>query len=417
MMSKTFGLLFYLKKNKASASGTLPIYLRITIDGKRTEISTKRTIEIKKWSVEANKAIGRTEDIRELNAYLDSLVSKVYQCQRDLIQDNKEVTTETLKNKFLGIEEKQVTLINLFKDHNKQVERLIGNGYSAGTLERYKTVCKHLQEFMKHTYNVSDYRLNKINHKFITDFEFYLKSERECAHNSTIKYIKNFKKIVRIAIANDWIVKDPFLNYKVQLKEVKREFLSEEEMQTMLEKDLHTHRLELVRDIFIFCCYTGLAYSDVKKLSKDSIVIGIDGEKWIKTNRTKTGTRSSIPLLPPALKILKKYENSPLSVSKGVLLPVLSNQKSNAYLKEIADLCGIKKNLTTHLARHTFATTVTLSNGVGIESVSKMLGHTSIKTTQHYAKILDSKVSDDMAILKQKFINQSTHLNLNKIAQ
>jgi len=416
-MSKTFGLLFYLKKNKASASGTLPIYLRITIDGKRTEISTKRTIEIKKWSIEANKAIGRTEDIRELNAYLDSLVSKVYQCQRDLIQDNKEVTTETLKNKFLGIEEKQVTLINLFKDHNKQVERLIGNGYSAGTLERYKTVCKHLQEFMKHTYNVSDYRLNKINHKFITDFEFYLKSERECAHNSTIKYIKNFKKIVRIAIANDWIVKDPFLNYKVQLKEVKREFLSEEEMQTMLEKDLHTHRLELVRDIFIFCCYTGLAYSDVKKLSKDSIVIGIDGEKWIKTNRTKTGTRSSIPLLPPALKILKKYENSPLSVSKGVLLPVLSNQKSNAYLKEIADLCGIKKNLTTHLARHTFATTVTLSNGVGIESVSKMLGHTSIKTTQHYAKILDSKVSDDMAILKQKFINQSTHLNLNKIAQ
>jgi len=416
-MSKTFGLLFYLKKNKASASGTLPIYLRITIDGKRTEISTKRTIEIKKWSIEANKAIGRTEDIRELNAYLDSLVSKVYQCQRDLIQDNKEVTTETLKNKFLGIEEKQVTLINLFKDHNKQVERLIGNGYSAGTLERYKTVCKHLQEFMKHTYNVSDYRLNKINHKFITDFEFYLKSERECAHNSTIKYIKNFKKIVRIAIANDWIVKDPFLNYKVQLKEVKREFLSEEEMQTMLEKDLHTHRLELVRDIFIFCCYTGLAYSDVKKLSKDSIVIGIDGEKWIKTNRTKTGTRSSIPLLPPALKILKKYENSPLSVSKGVLLPVLSNQKSNAYLKEIADLCGIKKNLTTHLARHTFATTVTLSNGVGIESVSKMLGHTSIKTTQHYAKILDSKVSDDMAILKQKFINQSTQSNLNKIAQ
>ena len=416
-MSKTFGLLFYLKKSKASASGKLPIYLRITIDGKRTEISTKRTIEIKKWSVEANKAIGRTEDIRELNAYLDSLVSKVYQCQRDLIQDNKEVTTETLKNKFLGIEEKQVTLINLFKDHNKQVERLIGNGYSAGTLERYKTVCKHLQEFMKHTYNVSDFRLNKINHKFITDFEFYLKSERECAHNTTIKYIKNFKKIVRIAIANDWIAKDPFLNYKVQLKEVKREFLSEEEMQTMLEKEFHTHRLELVRDIFIFCCYTGLAYSDVKKLSKYSIVIGIDGEKWIKTNRTKTGTRSSIPLLPPAIKILKKYENSPLSVSKGVLLPVLSNQKSNAYLKEIADLCGIKKNLTTHLARHTFATTVTLSNGVGIESVSKMLGHTSIKTTQHYAKILDSKVSDDMAILKQKFINQSTQSNLNKIAQ
>ena len=416
-MNKTFGLLFYLKKSKANASGKLPIYLRITIDGKRTEISTKRTIEIEKWSVEANKAIGRTEDVRELNAYLDSLISRVYQSHRDLIQDNKEVTAETLKNKFLGVEEKQVTLITLFKEHNKRVEKLIGKGYSTGTLDRYKTVFKHLQEFMKHNYNVSDICFNRINHKYITDFEFYLKSERNCGHNSAIKYIKNFKKIVRIAIASDLITKDPFLNYKVQLKVVKREFLSEEEIQTMLEKDLHTHRLEIVRDIFIFCCYTGLAYSDVKKLSKDSIVIGIDGEKWIKTNRTKTGTRSSIPLLPPALKILKKYENSPLSVSKGVLLPVLSNQKSNAYLKEVADLCGIKKNLTTHLARHTFATTVTLSNGVGIESVSKMLGHTSIKTTQHYAKILDRKVSDDMAILKQKFTDQYTQPNLNKIAQ
>ena len=416
-MNKTFGLLFYLKKSKANASGKLPIYLRITIDGKRTEISTKRTIEIEKWSVEANKAIGRTEDVRELNAYLDSLISRVYQSHRDLIQDNKEVTAETLKNKFLGVEEKQVTLITLFKEHNKRVEKLIGKGYSTGTLDRYKTVFKHLQEFMKHNYNVSDICFNRINHKYITDFEFYLKSERNCGHNSAIKYIKNFKKIVRIAIASDLITKDPFLNYKVQLKVVKREFLSEEEIQTMLEKDLHTHRLEIVRDIFIFCCYTGLAYSDVKKLSKDSIVIGIDGEKWIKTNRTKTGTRSNIPLLPPALKILKKYENSPLSVSKGVLLPVLSNQKSNAYLKEVADLCGIKKNLTTHLARHTSATTVTLSNGVGIESVSKMLGHTSIKTTQHYAKILDRKVSDDMAILKQKFTDQYTQPNLNKIAQ
>lgn len=416
-MNKTFGLLFYLKKGKANTNGQLPIYLRITIDGKRTEISTKRTIEIEKWCVKANKAIGRTEDIRELNAYLDSLISRVYQSQRDLIQNNKEVTIETLKNKFLGVEEKQITLMNLFKEHNKRVEKLIGKGYSAGTLERYKTVFKHLQEFMKQNYNVSDIYFNRINHKFITDFEFYLKSERNCAHNSAIKYIKNFKKIVRIAIASDLITKNPFLNYKVQLKVVKREFLSEEEIQTMMEKDLHTHRLGIVRDIFVFCCYTGLAYSDVKKLSKDSLVIGIDGEKWIKTNRTKTDTRSNIPLLPPALKIIKKYENYPLSVNKGVLLPVLSNQKSNAYLKEVADLCGIKKNLTTHLARHTFATTVTLSNGVGIESVSKMLGHTSIKTTQHYAKILDRKVSYDMAILKQKFTDQHTQSNLNKIAE
>ena len=406
-MNKTFGLLFYLKKSKVDAQGKCPIYLRITIDGKRTEISTKRTIEIEKWSVEANKAIGRTEDIRELNAYLDSLTTKVYQSQRDLIQDNKEVTTETLKNKFLGVEEKQRTLITIFKNHNKQVEKLVGREFSAGTLERYKTACKHLQEFMQHQYNVSDIPVNRIDHKYITDFEFYLKTVRNCGHNSTIKYIKNFKKIVRIAIANDWIKKDPFLNYKVRLKEVERQFLTEEEIQTMLEKELHTNRLEQVRDIFIFCCFTGLAYSDVKKLSKDNLVFGIDGDKWIKTKRTKTDTRSNIPLLPTALEIIKKYENHPEAVTKGVLLPVLSNQKSNAYLKEIADLCGINKNLTTHLARHTFATTVTLSNGVPMESVSKMLGHKSLKTTQHYAKILDRKVSDDMAILKQKFADKS----------
>ncbi len=402
-MNKTFGLLFYLKKNKVDAQGRCPIYLRITIDGKRKEISTKRIIEIEKWNNQGSKAIGRTENVKELNAYLDALTAKVYQCQRDLIQDNKLVTAETLKNKVLGIEEKERTLITIFKSHNKQVEKLIGKEFSAGTLERYKTVCKHLQQFMQLQYKISDITIKSITHKFITDFEFYLKTERNCGHNSTVKYIKNFKKIVRIALANNWINSDPFLSYKVRLKEVERQFLSEEEMQSMLEKELHTKRLEQVRDIFIFCCYTGLAYSDVKKLTQDNLVFGMDGEKWIKVKRTKTDTRSNIPLLPTALAIIKKYENHPEAVTKGVLLPVLSNQKSNAYLKEIADLCDINKNLTTHLARHTFATTVTLSNGVPMESVSKMLGHKSLKTTQHYAKILDRKVSDDMAVLKQKF--------------
>jgi len=406
-MNKTFGLLFYLKKSKIDAQGKCPIYLRITIDGKRTEISTKRTIEVSKWNAKAYKAIGRTEDIRELNAYLDSLTTKVYQSQRDLIQDNKEVTTETLKNKYLGIEDKDRTLITIFKNHNKQVEKLVGKEYSQATLTRYKTVCSHLQEFMKYQYNVSDISIKRIDHQFITDFEFYLKSVRNCGHNSSLKYIKNLKKIILIALANNWLKTNPFSAYKVKFKTVERQFLSEEEIQTMLEKELHTNRLEQVRDIFIFCCFTGLAYSDVKKLTKDNLVFGIDGDKWIKTKRTKTDTRSNIPLLPTALDIIKKYENHPEAVTKGVLLPVLSNQKSNAYLKEIADLCGINKNLTTHLARHTFATTVTLSNGVPMESVSKMLGHKSLKTTQHYAKILDRKVSDDMAILKQKFANKT----------
>ncbi len=409
-MNKTFGILYYLKKSKIDNQGKAPIYLRITVDGKRSEISIKRKIEIERWDSASSKVKGRTEEVKELNSYLDILTSKVYQHHKDLIQENKLVTSESLKNKFLGVEEKQRTLITVFKSHNNQVRKLVGKEYAAGTLERYITVRKHLESFMKHQYKVSDMSLKNINHQFITDFEFYLKTERNCGHNSTIKYIKNFKKIVRIALANNWITHDPFLNYKVRLKEVERQFLSEDEIQTMLSKNLHTPRLEQVRDIFVFCCFTGLAYSDVKKLTKDNLVLGIDGEKWIKVNRTKTDTRSNIPVLPIAMEIIKKYENHPESVTKGVLLPVLSNQKSNAYLKEIADLCKINKNLTTHLARHTFATTVTLTNGVPLETVSKMLGHRSIKTTQHYAKIIDRKVSDDMLVLRNKFSKKNSKL-------
>ena len=186
-----------------------------------------------------------------------------------------------------------------------------------------------------------------------------------------------------------------------------REFLTQEEIQKMVEKELYTERLDQVKDIFLFSCFTGLAYADVKKLSRNDIVIGIDGDKWIKIKRSKTDTRSNIPLLPTAIDILNKYNGHPDVSNKGRLLPVLSNQKMNAYLKEIAVLSKINKNLTFHLARHTFATSVTLSNGVPIESVSKMLGHKSLRTTQHYAKILDRKVSDDMKALKDK-------LNLNK---
>ena len=213
----------------------------------------------------------------------------------------------------------------------------------------------------------------------------------------------------RIAYANDWIDKDPFFNWKAKLKVVDREFLSEEEIQNIIKKVLHIPRLDLVRDVFIFSCYTGLSYVDVKKLSKDNIVRGIDGDYWIKTKRAKTDSTSNIPILSNANVIIQKYKNHPDIVNTNKVIPILSNQRVNAYLKEIADLCGITKNLTFHLARHTFATTVTLTNGVPIESVSKMLGHKSLKTTQHYAKILDRKVSDDMAMLKDKLAMKKTY--------
>ena len=402
-MNKTFGLLFYVKRAKIDNNGQAPIYVRITIDGIRSELSIKRSIEIERWNTEAGKVKGNTEEVKSVNTYIDVVRNKIYDHHKRLIDANKKVTAEAIKNSFLGIGEKEKTLVSIFQYHNKQVKALIGKEFAAGTHERYETVLRLLQLFLEKEYKVKDIAISDINHKFITDLEFYLKTERNNNHNTAIKYIKNFKKIVRIALANGWIDKDPFSNFKATVKDVEREFLTEEEIQTLVSKDLYVNRLDQVRDIFVFSCFTGLAYADVKKLSDADIVIGIDGSKWIKTNRTKTDVKSSIPLLPTALAILDKYKNNPVANSANKLLPVLSNQKMNAYLKEIATICKIEKNFSTHLARHTFATTVTLTNGVSLETVSKMLGHKSIKTTQHYAKIVDRKVSDDMLILKDKY--------------
>lgn len=409
-MNKTLGILFYVKKAKIDDNGKAPIYVRITVDGIRSELSIKRSIELDRWQTNAGKVKGTNEEARSINSYIDSVRIKIYEHQKKLMDNNKTITSEAIKNSMLGIEEKQRTIVAIFQYHNKQVKALVGKEFAAGTLERYETVLKLLQLFLEFQYKVKDMPITQINHKFITDFEFYLKTERSNCHNTAIKYIKNFKKIVRIAMSNGWIDKDPFVNFKATIKDVEREFLTEEEIQEVISKDLHFQRLDQVRDIFIFCCFTGLAYADVKKLSNDDLVIGIDGSKWIKTNRTKTDVRSNIPLLPTPLAILEKYKDHPEANHANKLLPVLSNQKMNAYLKEISTICKIEKNFSTHLARHTFATTVTLTNGVSLESVSKMLGHKSVKTTQHYAKIVDRKVSDDMLLLKAKYNNNAVQI-------
>jgi len=262
-----------------------------------------------------------------------------------------------------------------------------------------------VHEFIRWKYKKEDLLLCDLNHEFITEMEFYLKTVRKCCHNSAIKYIKNFKKIVRIALANGWLRVDPFANYKMTLKKVDRGFLSEDELSAIQNKEFHCERLRQVRDIFLVGCMTGLAYSDLKKLSTDNLVKGDDGNLWIHVNRTKTDVPSHIPLLPLAAQIIDQYSTHPYCVSKNVLLPVASNQKLNAYLKEIGNLCGINKDLSSHIARHTFATTVTLNNDIPIESVSKMLGHSSINMTKNYARLLDKKVSNDMQKLFQKYSN------------
>src|SRR5258708_11212686 len=233
---------------------------------------------------------------------------------------------------------------------------------------------------MKWKYKIEDIDIQKLNYEFITDYEFWLKSVRKCDHNTAIKYLSNFRKIVNICLKTAWMARDPFLGFKMTKREVERPFLTDEELQTIASKTFLAPRINQVRDIFLFSCYTGLAYADVKKLTRNEISTGIDGEKWIFTHRQKTETSSRIPLLPPAMEILDRYKDHPYCINKDRLLPVPCNQKMNAYLKEIADLCGISKKFTTHTAPHTFATTVTLTNGVPIETVSKMLRHKNLKT-------------------------------------
>jgi site-specific recombinase XerD len=416
-MNKTFGLLFYVKRSKMTTDGTAPVYLRITIDGERVEISSKRYVNPDKWNTNGQKLNGTTEDVRTLNTYLKTIEHQVFEIYRNMIEKKLPLTAVNLKNILFKKDtvENHKMLVPIFEEHNRQVAALVGKEYARGTLDRYQTSLKHTKEFIKWKYGVDDIDITGINHEFITSYDFYLRSERNCNNNSTVKYLKNFKKIILICIANGWLDKDPFVKYKPKVKEVTRDYLTIDEMEQMMNKNFASERIKQVRDIFMFCCYTGLAYADVKKLKRNEIAIALDGQKWIFTSRQKTGTASRVPLLPTALQIIKKYEDHPECSEQGRLLPVLSNQKMNSYLKEIADVCGISKDLTFHIARHTFATTVTLANGVSIESVSKMLGHTNIRTTQHYAKILDAKVSDDMIQLNQKLTSCDRKLKETKM--
>ncbi len=406
-MKAKITLHFYAKSTKANGTGLIPIYVRLTVDGKRFEYSTKKFIEPSKWSNELSKMKGNSEEARSINSLLDFTKNRINEIQFELLKDGISPNIEEFKNKLLGIKEREHLLIPIFKEHNRKIKELLGIEYAPGTLERYETSLKHTKDFLSWKYNLSDINIEKIDHSFITEYEFYLRSERKCANNTAFKYIKNFHKIINQCLANGWLIKDPFVNYKSKVKEVVREYLSEIEIEQLINKEFKSERLELVRDIFVFSCFTGLAYVDVKQLTLDNISIGIDGDKWIFKNRQKTDTTSKIPLLPTAQEIINKYSEHPVCKNEKRLLPILSNQKMNAYLKEIADLCEINKDLTFHIARHTFATTVTLSNGVPIETVSKMLGHTNLKTTQHYAKILDKKISEDMMILKSKFTSKT----------
>lgn len=406
---QTFSILFWISKNRIR-NGKAPIYARVTINGKRIEISTQREASIIEWDARSQTLFGKSQDAKEINNHLATVKAKILSCHSKLEARGISISTEALKNEYTGVIEKPRMLMQIVQQHNDDIKTLIGKDYCRATWIKYNTTQKHLTSFLKWKYNLSDINIKELGFEFVTDFEFYLKAEKSIDTNTNAKYIKNLKKIIHECVAKDWLAKDPFMRYKIKAKKTEREFLTDLELRTIEEKVFPIERLEHIKDIFLFSCYTGLSYIDVFNLTNNNLALGIDGEKWIFTHRQKTETASRIPLLPPALGILDKYREHPIAINSKKLLPVPSNQKTNAYLKEIAACCGIKKELTFHIARHTFATTVTLTNGVPIESVSKMLGHKKLQTTQHYAKILDKKVSADMKNLRKKFRVQNSVL-------
>ena len=287
-----------------------------------------------------------------------------------------------LIDELRGRKADNVTLMDAFRHHLAEMRKLIGTDYTERTVLRYEVVLHSLEEYLGKIYFVTDIRLRDLDARFMESYNTFLKGSKGLQHNTVVKNIKIIKRVIHISIINKWLSEDPFREINVGYRETYRGYLTQEEIENIYTKELTISRLDRVRDCFIFQVYTGLAHTDLLDLSEDDIQTGIDGGRWIVINRKKTGVRSSIPLLPRAVAILQKYADDPWCLAMGKLLPVSSNQKMNAYLKEIADLCGITKRLTTHLARHTFATTITLSSGVPIETVSHMLGHSDLKTTR-----------------------------------
>ena len=390
---------FSLKRSKSRADGKCPVYVRCTINNQRFELSPGIFIIPQFWDDERQQVFGRTEETKVLNNRLDKINTRIQDVYNQLESKGEPFSALKVKNRLLGVSNEKGVL-EILDGIIKGIEARIGSDYSVGTLKHYKTTRVRLAEFFKTRFGRNDMALSMVDYSFLNSFDLYLKTEFWLKPNTALTYHKHLKKVLNTAIAMNQISFNPYSSFKVTRNETHRDYLTSHELEQINNKEISTLRIEIIRDVFVFACYTGLGYAELNKLTENHIHIGDDGGEWIIIDRNKTDIRCRVPLLPQAKSILQKYENFPVNITRGKLLPVHSNQKMNEYLKELGDICGIKKNLSMHVARHTFATSITLANGVPIETVSKMLGHTSLKTTQIYARIVDSKISKDMEKLK-----------------
>ena len=408
MKQGTMKILFFVLKTKLLKNGEAPILMRITINGQYEETRIQRSVPLKLWNAAKGCSKGKDRASNELNSYLSKLATRALEKYKELILEQAISTPSLILKRVFGKDTEMRTLLGAIRQEIKEMEKVVNIDYAPVTINRYKNVLKKLENSIPTFYDKEDITFHELTPEFIKAFDLHLKTEVGLCRNTIVRYMKCFKKITNMALAKGWMKKDAFYGYKMEQDETAPVFLTYDELQTVMNKEFTIPRLALVRDIFIFACFTGLAFVDVSTLKKEDMVQDNNGDWWIRKGRIKLMHRrkassiSNIPLLPVPLAILKKYENNPVCIKKGYCLPVPCNQKMNSYLKEIADFCGIKKNITTHVARHTFGTTITLANNVPLQDVSVMLGHASTRMTQHYARVMNASLKKSMIHVKEQ---------------
>lgn len=395
--NQTFSISYFVRRNKKHPDLSL-LYARLTVNGKPLEVSLKRALPFKDWDSSAGKVKGTSLKAKEINMKIDRTRTLIYKAYDSLLMEDKFITSQLLKARFLGTDQLHKSLCDLLTYHNTKMVNVL----TLGTLKNYYTTAKYLKIFLASQYKTTDIYLKQIDYQFTLGFESFLRSRPKLHNNGVMKHMERFKKMMHLAEDLEWIEKNPAKRFKLHFEAVDVVYLTPLELSKIRLGDFEKPCLRLTRDIFIFACFTGLSYSDVKALNKGHIQLGIDGCKWIYTRRKKTKTSVRIPLLNEAEIVLAEYKDHPKVENLDRVLPIYSNQKTNQYLKEIAKHLKIKKKLSFHTARHTFATSVTLANGVPIETVSKLLGHHKISTTQIYARVIDTKISKDIDLLRKK---------------